>query len=202
MNESDRQSAQISIISLLKKFAEQIRADETYFDKTCSWVDISIAKSTDLLNLRLDSSDWSNTPADQVEEFDSDDGFEQDHDNSVTFQIAGNTESIKQWMRYSQPPSAVQVLEGPRLRPAGDVLNRLRWDASFDSSDYLVGYVDRFVGEKEMPIDRWKSEQTHEEFIPMHRVSYFKRKSDGERVWDREKRIVLIFNTGATGSGV
>ncbi|RAO66603.1 uncharacterized protein BHQ10_002615 [Talaromyces amestolkiae] len=205
LNESDRQSAQISISSLLKEFAEKIRADETYFDKSCSWVDISLAKSTDLQNLRLDTSDWSRTTGEQVEDFESDDGFEQDHDDSVTFQTAGDTESMEQWIRparSSRPPPAVQILGGPRLRPAGDVLNRLRWDASFDSSDYLVGYVDRFVGEKEMPIDRWKSEQTHEEFIPMHRVSYFKRKSDGERVWDREKRVDLIFNTGATNSGV
>ncbi|KAI7970895.1 hypothetical protein EIK77_000562 [Talaromyces pinophilus] len=205
LNESDRQSAHISLISLLQKFAEQVRADESYFDRSCSWIDVSLAKSNDLRNLRLDASDWSHTTGNQAEEFDSDDEFEQDYDDTLTVQTAANTESFEQWnlpARSSRPPPAAQVVGGPRLRPADDVLNRLRWDASFDFSDYVVGYVDRFIGEKEMPIDRWKSEQTHEEFIPMHRVLYFKRKSDGERVWDREKRIDLIFNTGATNSRV
>ncbi|KAF3402650.1 Nuclear poly [Talaromyces pinophilus] len=205
LNESDRQSAHISLISLLQKFAEQVRADESYFDRSCSWIDVSLAKSNDLRNLRLDASDWSHTTGNQAEEFDSDDEFEQDYDDTLTVQTAANTESFEQWnlpARSSRPPPAAEVVGGPRLRPADDVLNRLRWDASFDSSDYVVGYVDRFIGEKEMPIDRWKSEQTHEEFIPMHRVLYFKRKSDGERVWDREKRIDLIFNTGATNSRV
>lgn len=200
-DDSDRRSAHISLVSLLAKFAEQIRADEHYFDRSCSWIDVSLAKSNELRNLRPDNSDWSCTGGNQVEEFDSDDDFERDHDEIS----AENTESFKQWNppgRSSRPAPGVQVLEGPRLRPADDVLNRLRWDASFDASDYVVGYVDRFVGEKEMPIDRWKSEQTHEEFIPMHRVLYFKRKSDGERVWDREKRIDLIFNTGATSGSV
>lgn len=205
LNESDRQSAQISLISRLKKFAEQIRAGETYFDRSCSWVDVSFAKSNDLQNLRLDTSDWSHTTGDQVKEFDSNDEFEQDHDDPLTSKTIENNKLIEQWnppARSPRPPAAVQVLGGPRLRPADDVLNRLRWDASFDSSDYVVGYIDRFIGEKEIPINRWKSEQTHEEFIPMHRVLYFKRKSDGQRVWDREKRIDLIFNTGATNSNV
>jgi uncharacterized protein (UPF0248 family) len=205
MNDSDRQSAHISLTSLLAKFAEQIRADEIYFDKSCSWVDVSLTKATDLKNLRLDRSDWSHIVANQAEDFDSDDDYEQDYDDPSSVQTGGDIELFEQWnlpARHSRPAPAVQVVAGPRLRPADDVLNRLRWDASFDSSDYVVGYVDRFVGEKEMPIDRWKSEQTHEEFIPMHRVLYFKRKSDGERVWDREKRIDLIFNTGATKSSV
>ncbi|QGA19806.1 hypothetical protein EYB26_007500 [Talaromyces marneffei] len=204
-NEPDRRSAHILLLSLLEKFAEQIRGNETYFDKSCSWVDVSLAKRNDLQNLHLDKSDWSHNAANQAEDMDSDDDFEQDYGDLSTVQTAGDIESSEQWYspeRPSRPAPAVQVVAGPRLRPAGDILNRLRWDASFDSSEYVVGYIDRFVGEKEMPIDRWKSEQTHEEFIPMHRVSYFKRKSDGVRVWDREKRIDLIFNTGVINSNV
>ncbi|EED15718.1 DUF455 domain protein [Talaromyces stipitatus ATCC 10500] len=203
--ESDRKSAHVSLLSLLKKFAEQIRADETYFDQSCSWVDVSLAKASDLQALRVDKSHWSYTDATQAEDFDSDDDVEEFYDSFSVNHTAENTGLIEQTnpqVRSSRSALGVQVVEGPRLRPAVDVLNRLRWDASFDSADYVVGYIDRFIGEKEIPIDRWKSEQTHEEFIPMHRVLYFKRKSDGERVWDREKRIDLIFNTGAAYNSV
>ena len=194
MNGLDRRSVQVSLVSLLRNFAEQIRADETYFDKSCSWIDVSLAAPKELRNLRLDTSDWLQSAKDEVDDFLSDDDVDWSHDDPSIIQTSGDTERA----RFSQPAPALQVAVGPRLRPAADVINRLRWDASFDSSDYVVGYIDRFVGEKEVPIDQWKSEQTHDDFIPMHRVSYFKRKSDGERIWDREKRIDLIFNTGAT----
>ncbi len=47
-------------------------------------------------------------------------------------------------------------------------------------------------------VDSWKSETTHDDFIPEHRISYFKRKSDGAIVWDREKRRDEIFGSGVT----
>lgn len=84
-----------------------------------------------------------------------------------------------------------------KLRPAIDVLTRLRWDPNIDPSDYIVGYEDRFLGARETPIDRWKSEQTDEEFIPQHRILYFRRKSDGVKVWDRESRRDELFGSGA-----
>ncbi|KAF7592294.1 hypothetical protein BBP40_000425 [Aspergillus hancockii] len=36
-----------------------------------------------------------------------------------------------------------------RLRPAADILNRIIWDPSFDSSDYIICYEDRFEGRLE-----------------------------------------------------
>ena len=86
---------------------------------------------------------------------------------------------------------------GRKLRPATDILSRLRWDPAFDSGDYIIGYDDRFLGEMEMPLENWKGDQTHEDFIPMHRVLYFKRKTDGVIVWDRRTRRDEIFRSGA-----
>ncbi|KAI9745371.1 MAG: hypothetical protein M4579_007653, partial [Chaenotheca gracillima] len=76
----------------------------------------------------------------------------------------------------------------PKLRPATDVLNRIRWDPAMDSDDFVVGYEDRFVGAIEIPLELWTSEQTDEEFIPQHRILYFRRRSDGVRVWDRKSK--------------
>lgn len=45
----------------------------------------------------------------------------------------------------------------------------------------------------------WKDEVTDEEFIPQHRVLYFK-KAGGEIVWDRKRRIDKIFLSGNSAS--
>lgn len=196
MSESDRRSAHISLLTLLNNFAEQIRGDENYFDSTSSWVDVSLVKQSELDNLCLEELTWSNTVT--VLEGDFDDDFHNDPTENFSGDHTGLPDQPSLPLRPSHNIGAVQVSTGPKLRPADEVLSRLRWDPTFNSGDYLVGYVDRFVGEKEVPIDRWKSEQTDEEFIPMHRVLYFKRRSDGVRVWDRERRIDLIFNSGAS----
>jgi uncharacterized protein (UPF0248 family) len=77
------------------------------------------------------------------------------------------------------------------------------WDPSLNSSDYVIGYEDRFKGVKETPLGTWKREVEDEAFvstilntmimavvltdtqIPFHRVVYFRRKSDNVLVWDR-----------------
>lgn len=86
----------------------------------------------------------------------------------------------------------------PKLRPALDVFNRLRWDDFYTSSDerFLIGYEDRFTGIIEMPMSSWRQEQTDEEFIPQHRIVYFKRVSDGVKVWDKKERVDLVFGSG------
>ncbi|BCS26116.1 DUF504 domain-containing protein [Aspergillus puulaauensis] len=83
-----------------------------------------------------------------------------------------------------------------RLRPASDILNRLIWDENYDSTDFVIGYEDRFEGRLEASVNSWKRELTDEEFIPQHRILYIKRKSDSEIVWDRRRRIDQIFKSG------
>lgn len=76
-----------------------------------------------------------------------------------------------------------------------DVINRLLWDPSFDHSDFIIGYEDRFEGRLEASLGSWKKDLTDEEFIPQHRILYIKRR-DGEIVWDRRRRIDTIFHSG------
>lgn len=75
------------------------------------------------------------------------------------------------------------------LRPALDVINRLKHDGQFDISDYLVVYEDRHSGYQEKPVVEWKRDTTEETFIPQHRIVSFRRRSTGEIVWSREKRF-------------
>ncbi|BCR86798.1 DUF504 domain-containing protein [Aspergillus chevalieri] len=99
---------------------------------------------------------------------------------------------------YRSPRSTPRGPESTenRLRPAADVINRIIWDAKFDSEDYIIGYEDRFNGRLEACLGTWKKDLTDEEFIPQHRILYIKRKSDGEIVWDKRRRTDKIFYSG------
>ena len=83
------------------------------------------------------------------------------------------------------------------LRPALDVLYRIQHDVTLDSSDYVIGYLDRIKGMMEMPFEWWVSkETTSDDFIPQSRIRYYKRVSDNVVVWDRDKRKDLLFGSG------
>jgi len=80
-----------------------------------------------------------------------------------------------------------------------DVLHRLQWDEDLDISQFRVGYLERFDGIKETPASNWITEVTDEEWIPQHRIKYFKRVDPSgvsEVVWDRDQRIDTIFGSG------
>lgn len=87
----------------------------------------------------------------------------------------------------------------PTLRPASDILSRIRHDPDLDESDYVVGYHDRHEPEAvEMAVSAWKGggDVTDEEWIPQHRILYFRRDSDGEVVWHRGQRLDKLFGSG------
>ena len=89
----------------------------------------------------------------------------------------------------------------PLLRPANDILSRIRHDPALEESDFIVGYIDRHEPEAmEMDVSAWKGggDFTDEEWIPQHRIVYFRRKGDepGRRIWDREKKLDRLFGSG------
>lgn len=88
-----------------------------------------------------------------------------------------------------------------KLRPASDILSRLRWDPSLSSEPYTIGYLDRFAGVKEIPLEAWKGESSEEDFVPGHRILWFRRVRDGLLVWDRERRVDLVFGSGSGRGG-
>lgn len=201
MSDSERRSARVALQNVLNKFADQIRGDENYFDPTSCWVDATLARCREVGGLCVDNRDWAGE-MDAEAEPDSDDELVDEVNNEAKQtsygQLPPSTHSLEE---SSASKSAVKVTATAtvvvnKLRPAGDILNRLRWDPHLSSNDYVIGYEDRFFGVRETPIDRWKLEQTHEEFIPQHRIVYFKRKSDGHLVWDRISKRDEIFGSG------
>ena len=67
-----------------------------------------------------------------------------------------------------------------------------------------MGYIDRFGGIQELPVSQWIRESTDEEWIPQHRIRYFKRtclvsnaagveESQEDIVWHRDERVDRVF---------
>ena len=142
------------------------------------WVSVTLANRKHILaeGLQIDNRVW-----DWEEDIILDDNTSEDEDDSPVPALANLTVSEKIG----------------KLRPSHEVYNRLVWDQRYSADEYLVGYEDRFKGVKEMPLTSWKRELSDEEFIPFHRVVYFREKGvEGKIVWDRRTRIDLIFGSG------
>lgn len=199
-----------TLLSILGRFETQIRADDKYFDEKTSWMSASIVKATELKEMEIDAREWGEFALGD-DEFDEE--LEDEEEQSSATAIMGplgddmadqNQDAIPWHLRKDPKPrtnsprsATVPKPEGAgKFRTAADVLNRLRWDPAMDSGDYIVGYEDRFVGAMERGLEAWKSEQTDEEFIPQHRILYFKRKSDQVIVWERRTRTDLLFGSG------
>lgn len=186
--------------TVLRRFEEQIRGDEKYFDgKTC-WMSAGIIEKAGIekLHLVLDRREWGEyNPAEEEEDDDQD-----EEESLLSDDIPDDAYERK---RKGRKPTTAETAivpkrePGKRFRTAADVMNRLRWDPELDSADFVVGYEDRFLGAQEKALEAWKSEQTDEEFIPQHRILYFKRKSDGSVVWERRTRKDDIFGSGIEG---
>ncbi|KAI9832632.1 MAG: hypothetical protein M1819_004217 [Sarea resinae] len=191
----DKIFAQQTLDKCLDRFLSKMQGDRKHYDETSSWVGISLVKPDEVQYLVLDNREWGDFPTDLEEEGSDDD--EDDHSPTLELQSSPHKLPIRPatLVRSSTPVAR------SKLRPASDVLNRLRWDPNLDPSTYIVGYEDRFVGAREMTLERWKTEQTDEEFIPQHRILYFKKKGEGgagEVVWERKTRIDRVFGSGVS----
>ncbi|XP_031155305.1 leukocyte receptor cluster member 9 isoform X1 [Sander lucioperca] len=100
---------------------------------------------------------------------------------------------------------AKEVNKKPRMRTADDVISRILWDPSADGSEFVVGYVDRFLGVLERPFNdfNWDTDPcdcdySSELALPRHRIQYFTYR--GHRVWDRHSRTDRVF--GSTGQSL
>jgi uncharacterized protein (UPF0248 family) len=200
--ESDRKLSQNALQATLDRFLDQMRRDEKYYDATSSWVNLSHVRQSDLGDLKQDDREWGHyiTPDD-----DDSDSEDEDEDDISPLDDDSNEEAARPPIKPKSKPTP-NPASTQKLRPATDILNRLRWDPALDASEYIVGYEDRFLGTREMPLGRWKSEATDEEFIPQHRILYFKKRGGGEGkgdmvVWDRAGRVDRVFGSGV-GAGL
>ncbi|KAK2747752.1 hypothetical protein FQN57_001782 [Myotisia sp. PD_48] len=205
----ERKQLQELLQARLDQFMSRIAKGTDYYDPTVSCIFATLEKQTELGNLQLDNRSWGtirdgDDDASDVSDESEDEENDEDEDDADNDEARAYLEeqrrafpSAERKTQNQSQKAGSKPKSGNKLRPAADVISRLRWDPNIDIGDYIIGYEDRFLGVREMALSRWKSEQTHEEFIPQHRVTYFKRKSDGKRVWDRESRIDAVFGSGA-----
>ncbi|KAL2153146.1 hypothetical protein VTH82DRAFT_4301 [Thermothelomyces myriococcoides] len=198
MTKEDLKTALGALQTGLARFEAQMRGDEKYYDARSCWLGASVVNRDDLGELELDSREWGEyTPGEEEVDEDEEEG-EQDATPSPDFEYEelARKEGRKKKGSGSKKPIAVVDLRADKtkkFRSALDAMNRIRWDPQIDSSDYVIGYEDRFAGAQEKELSSWKTEQTDEEFIPQHRILYFRRKSDGKLVWDRRTRLDELF---------
>lgn len=189
-----------TLLAATQKFEGQIRNDEEYFDFKSSWMSVSIVNQSKLGDLKLDHREWGEYTIGEDESGDDEEDEEpaaEDHNDEVA---PARAKKSKKREKDLAPKPVIPT--GSKLRSSADVLHRLRWDSDMGGEcEYLVGYRDRFLGLKERPLDQWKAEQTDEEFIPQHRIIYFKRISDGVLLWDRRSRNDTIFGSGQQDHG-
>lgn len=74
-----------------------------------------------------------------------------------------------------------------KLRPAKDVLQRLKYDSEYNVADYVLGCIDRKAGVLEKKVEDWKG------FDEEELIAYFKEVKSNEIVWDRARKIDLVF---------
>ncbi|KAM7196364.1 hypothetical protein V8F20_007023 [Naviculisporaceae sp. PSN 640] len=188
-----------AIQTSLSRFETQIRGDEKYFDGKNCWMACSVVNKSEVasLQLRVDTKDLGvgeYTPGEEEEDDDDEDsdsdspsnsGFHAFTEDEATTSPSQSKKSKKGSNKKKhtshEDHDGRQGIPGagekkPKFRTAADVMNRLKWDPQIDSSEYIIGYEDRFLGARERPLSAWKTEQTDEEFIPLHRILYFKRK--------------------------
>uniref|UniRef100_K1QSH0 Ceruloplasmin n=2 Tax=Magallana gigas TaxID=29159 RepID=K1QSH0_MAGGI len=87
------------------------------------------------------------------------------------------------------------------MKTADDVIKRIQWDAELPQDEFLVGYIDRFLGiqEKYFTSFSWEDIASVDYSVlavPKHRIEYFKYKDI--KVWDKPRRIDNVF--GSTGN--
>jgi poly(A) polymerase Pap1/uncharacterized protein (UPF0248 family)/endonuclease/exonuclease/phosphatase family metal-dependent hydrolase len=192
-SKEDRAHARLTVEKTFERFLTQVQADEKYFDQSSCWIGASLARPLEVKDLTLDNREWGDDVL-EIELYSEEEEELIDPDEEAAFAPP----SRKLPIRNAASPSTQAPVSTSKLRPSSDVLNRLRWDPSLDPSDYIVGYEDRFLGAKETGLEKWKTEQTDDEFIPQHRILYFKKKGDGggEIVWERATRIDRVFGSG------
>ncbi|KMU72186.1 hypothetical protein CISG_00495 [Coccidioides immitis RMSCC 3703] len=194
MTKEERKQSLDLMMRVLEKFKTQIQEETKYFDPTTAWLDVTHVKQSELGALKLDGRDWGECiPTEELS--DSEDEEEENIDIQAD-EVAAAVAAERAARKSGSSKAAATGVPGAKLRPAADILSRLRWDPNIDSGDFVVGYDDRFLGSLEIPLDNWKTEQTDEEFIPQHRILYFRRKSDGVVIWDRESKKDLVFGSG------
>ncbi|EGX45488.1 hypothetical protein AOL_s00169g94 [Orbilia oligospora ATCC 24927] len=220
MTKEEKRNGEAAFAAVLRNFETAVTKHKEKYDPSTSWISVSCVKPDEFVTEKGNTVEldltmvWDGGEADENGDgIPDDEDSEEEEDPDIADLLLDGEEaededdffgSLRKGSKKNKNASAVtQKNSGPtaKLRPSHEVFNRLKWDSKYDASAYVIGYEDRFRGVLEIGVDKWKTEMSDEEFVPMHRVVYFKERKTGEMLWDREKRIDKIFGSGNTADG-
>ncbi|MCJ1442143.1 MAG: hypothetical protein MMC23_002636 [Stictis urceolatum] len=184
------------VISSLPTLLRDEIVRNKHYDMNLAYVDVTWIEHVGSLDFEEELEGLGPLPEERKpgsHDDDEDDEPNEDHEEAIKKKPVGPTKVDAGISQLGATDSASRT----PLRPALAVLHRIKNDHAMDSADYVVGYLDRHTGIKEMPAEWWiLKEETAEDFIPQSRIRYFKRVSDGVTMWDREARLDLVFGSG------
>jgi len=190
ISEEDASCHTGALTRIMESFQGDIQTHARYFEPSEAYIHTSFVRRSQLGNITVDGYQWQDGGFDTMSDSSAED---EPQDESPQEKAARKKKSEK---KSKSKTSSNPQKQYPKLRTSSDVYNRLMWDPSSNKEDYAIGYEDRFTGVKEMHLTSWKREVEDEAFIPFHRVVHFRRRSDNVVVWDRRKRIDLVFGSG------
>ncbi|KAH6672411.1 2'-5' RNA ligase superfamily-domain-containing protein [Halenospora varia] len=203
------------ITTAVRGFEGEVREGRGFEEGGNVWVEMGVLgrKKVGEMGLELDWREWganvSSSPPSSttVAKGDSADDVTEPYLNTPSLPTSSHSSDPNPNQTSTPSKSKHNKSSSTSLRPAQDILSRIRWDPDLNVDNFMVGYEDRFAGVKEIELAKWKGESTHEEFIPLHRVVWVRRKGveekdsgegdmGGVKVWDRRSRVDWIFGSG------
>ncbi|KAE9389497.1 hypothetical protein BT96DRAFT_1025020 [Gymnopus androsaceus JB14] len=220
LSQSRNAAAEIDLAALshcLRTFETELQSNDKFYDSQSTYISLGLVKRGNLEkdmgldNIILDPFTWSDDGFDPIDDDEDDEEVEEENSNddlesepplsrNREYQLLSASQRKKAIAASKANRSTTHTPAPGKLRTSADVMNRLLWDPIIGrhaGDEYAVGYEDRFLGIKESMLRDWvMKEVEHESFIPQHRIVYFKRVADGEIVWDKRKKIDMVFGSG------
>ena len=110
--------------------------------------------------------------------------------------LTGDSSSSQAQNKTNSSDSDGQLQKKSSMKTATDVIHRILWDDALPTGDFIIGYLDRFIGVIEKPFTAFSWEDIASVdlnvlAVPKHRIQYFKYRDIV--VWDKNKRMDKVF---------
>ncbi|CAF0847328.1 unnamed protein product [Brachionus calyciflorus] len=105
-----------------------------------------------------------------------------------------DSEKSKVEKKTSKKVQKEQVELKHKFKGSEFIFQRIKWDDKIDKNQVVIGYLDRFLGVKDIKFNDFKGVHDDRDGVPLHRIRYFK--INDKIVWDREQKLDLITGVG------
>lgn len=152
-------------------------------------------------SLMLVGEDYLRESLDVIESRSKSCKFEFDDDERRDTQASSRLDNKKQrrGKKIDNDDDNAEEESKKKFKGSEFIFQRIKWDENIDKSQVVIGYLDRFLGIKDIRFEDFKGVHEDKEGVPFHRIRYFK--INGRVVWDREQKIDLLTGSGESVVG-